>query len=1857
MPYDSLGIWHDPGNGRFAPRGFSTLKALAFKLIKGGRTRDRVKKSGKGRARVADNMLSRAGIAKGDVIDVVYKNDDYGKVQITSKSGKPRWYDVQWARFDDEYVPDDVVDQPDVTPEPEPVKPKRAGFASRGAHPIVAEKPSYETAAAASVDEVSAEDRQELRSLLDAHSKGDSAAFADDVVPRWNALMKKLNLDPAVFPIDSKQFDNVTTGLTPFVAEKRGRPSALHIVRDADGRGVAIVETMSDPPLQVELEALGFVADIGATVRVGSVVRQAWDEPLLNMYGLSSRLMPAEDSDAAFDIFKRSYNAQRLMTQLNPSGGIPVVSTDDVFMLPPTAVGSIGPGNAYSYDIQPALVRLDGSIYLVGTDRHSPRNAMFDLMTQRQGDAKLIALPDTPENWAKAQLLVSNDAGRSDKMSPKMLWAATTVNPDGTYTVDTGANRSVTFGLDDAYRRLFDQVTLFTAKQDPPNQSSPKPPISKIGSSYPWTHQGSAPDKLPWRPPLSSSRSWWTLVTGQQAETSIDTGVAGLTQTVLSPDFQYPPMDLNDALTTNQDTVRDTIRMSSGFKPQSVISRLDKTFGRVKQQIIFGNDEGITFAVPARPANVNLADLASLEKAMPVLDQQLLKDMTEAWDRLGGERLAIRTISTDAKVDGEWTSVPYDAYQMAPVRPDLPAESEVTSTLPGPMQVAYNEQLYQTADQWFGMFQRGVAKDAVSELSLFDVPTFAPFVNRGASQPIRRDGKITLSGQAPPLADNLDDWVSMYEVAYDPNQQKLYTYKADGDLSSRATMSKVTPDDVRLLARLLVNGTRPSETGKLERRSPLFVKDALALLKAGRVKVDDDFRLYVDTPKGRQTFDSVDDFRDWDSATQITEQADAELSALGGVTAESFSEDAFREVSRRALRIGVDNPKSKLKALKIERNGKWASQGEDLERAKRWLLKFPVGDVALASLMTDLAALPDDPMAKVVVKGAGAEKDIPRGDGVVVTPVADGYEVPAYVAANFYYNRWRQIVMASRNAQNDPGFQQLIDHVDETLKYLRAFRISDTEPGISFNDTMKVAFDDKGSLSKARAIDELTRERFNAGDDWRQVLFGRIADFAADSPDVWSAQMATALLDTQNGSWAQSSQSHFSTMLQYAVMEMTGFTGDDFPEWSDFQNRRQKVNGYAGAYTEGEMMLARLMALSTYTLTQSQLQEMNIGEDDVVFLARGSSEPAWNRAAAAGETVKVSSNPLSANATRTGVANSFGGSITVGYRVPRSRIFSTAHTGPGTYKEAEALVMGDPAGYIGQAKYSPSAPDMTALKKTLSSQVAETEAAGALNIAETVGMTAGDMSLLRLLRNKYTSYPSRQLAGERDTDPIRLLPVRTWSADGGRSDLSDFLAEDDERVERGLTDLGIDLTQVEDVPWSAMDITHEARARWVGQSLAAYVLNAPLEERPEAMTRALAELNGTDFTAPFYVKQDVVPADADWSASQPTAPVQAFNSDYLLRNMSNELSLAGNSQSDVISLAVDPTEVVGPMFQGSGNVLTRQVSDRFPAFTSDYARLRRWGVAGDATVKRIVTNVPTTRPEAVDYIQRRSTELATQAFEQRLGAATGRPARGRDFSLMSDASDGTIFGPVDDRLYVMEAQDGRPNRLTTVDVTDPELAESLRQLRRRVAVPPQVSMYGPTSAATSDTSVATLSEDLGINITLLDSERTYSENADARPDQVWGQAVVYALFDSSLLPGMPKSGLDKGLADEPQRVSFGEAVDADGAVAMPSFDEWLRLLDARTKRLISDRIASDESKGVTVDDRIKEAAAERSVTDNDSFVARLRIIYDQRMASIDNANERRALLQQLVDLAASQGKVLDVDTLERMVQSKASVKS
>jgi uncharacterized protein YjbI with pentapeptide repeats len=193
---------------------------------------------------------------------------------------------------------------------------------------------------------------------------------------------------------------------------------------------------------------------------------------------------------------------------------------------------------------------------------------------------------------------------------------------------------------------------------------------------------------------------------------------------------------------------------------------------------------------------------------------------------------------------------------------------------------------------------------------------------------------------------------------------------------------------------------------------------------------------------------------------------------------------------------------------------------------------------------------------------------------------------------------------------------------------------------------------------------------------------GRRTVAAEGATKTAAEQIALALLSSINGAWADSSQSTFATGLQYAAAELVGSDTSGFPEWLTFVTSHQS---YRNPPLPGQLMLSRAVALSTYLLTQQKLRDEGIGPDDMLLLWRGSSETDWMIAGDLNTPVKISTNPLSASATEFAAAASFG-EVRLGMRVPASHLFSTSHTGPGTYREAEALILGSPdVGFVSQA--------------------------------------------------------------------------------------------------------------------------------------------------------------------------------------------------------------------------------------------------------------------------------------------------------------------------------------------------------------------------------------------------------------------------------------------------------------------------------------------------------------------------------------------------------------------------------------------
>lgn len=121
--FDGEGDWHDGGTGRYAPKGWSSAKALALRAIRGAFALTAAKEAGDDGIdlEAADDYLSRLGIAKGAAVRVRYTDDRYGL--ITPDGGRP--VKVKWERFAD-HLPD-----PDA-PRPVPTVTKNTTKADKG---------------------------------------------------------------------------------------------------------------------------------------------------------------------------------------------------------------------------------------------------------------------------------------------------------------------------------------------------------------------------------------------------------------------------------------------------------------------------------------------------------------------------------------------------------------------------------------------------------------------------------------------------------------------------------------------------------------------------------------------------------------------------------------------------------------------------------------------------------------------------------------------------------------------------------------------------------------------------------------------------------------------------------------------------------------------------------------------------------------------------------------------------------------------------------------------------------------------------------------------------------------------------------------------------------------------------------------------------------------------------------------------------------------------------------------------------------------------------------------------------------------------------------------------------------------------------------------------------------------------------------------------------------------------------------------------------------------------------------------------------------------------------------------------
>jgi hypothetical protein len=496
-----------------------------------------------------------------------------------------------------------------------------------------------------------------------------------------------------------------------------------------------------------------------------------------------------------------------------------------------------------------------------------------------------------------------------------------------------------------------------------------------------------------------------------------------------------------------------------------------------------------------------------------------------------------------------------------------------------------------------------------------------------------------------------------------------------------------------------------------------------------------------------KSFPSVAAYEDERKRVVAAQLLEEELGSLGDLSAGSFTATGFADLAGKALRVGEDNPKSKLKNIQIQGGGAWASQGSDLKVQEAWLAGFPVADTVVAAASVETVGLPDDSEELVPVPSWLPVVDVGAPDLMVsrdeVTVGDDGVtRLPAGLVAQKAWNHMMSVLEYKRNASPDDDLLSMLESVGEVqlqdrriAKLRRSIavleeQIASGNPPLGMANS-KYALEDNndklGMLLRERN-DEIGRLGIPEDTDYRMIGTAALEAYRDKvGADEFRDQLVTILLDAQNGAWADSSQSHFSTMQAFVVTEMLGSGVEGFPEWNDWRVRRATSNNYALDYSESELMLARMVSLSTYTLTQQTLADKGLGEDDIVFLMRGSSEESFTAARGLAGPVRLATNPLSSTATRFETADGFGGGQNVaGLRVPRSRIFSYANTGPGTYKEYEVVVMGDPDGLTARV-IKPREGDSTTLKASLDTYVDQDE----LTLANAwVGTSKDEMKLL-----------------------------------------------------------------------------------------------------------------------------------------------------------------------------------------------------------------------------------------------------------------------------------------------------------------------------------------------------------------------------------------------------------------------------------------------------------------------------------------------------------------------------------------------
>ena len=1232
MPYDSLNIWHDPGNGQFAPRGFSTLKALAMLLIKGAATRDRIKVSGSGKARVADNLLSRAGIKAGDIIDVDYKNDDYASVRVTTKAGKKRKYDVQWARFDDEWVPDEK-------PVVEPVPQGEASVFPLGVSFPPERLPQFEPSNGKKLQRPEQKFGRAASWALNAGSSrgtnGERFQLAYDLFDENGALLATLAVNNFA-TIDEIQLSD---------RDVKAIEAALD---DVVARNQSVL--MAEPGRTINL-SLMFSSD--EMWGGSSPDRTVYAAPL----NFSDDVLPDDTRHKFWDVLMR----QQVTLALDPQAGESLVVADDAVMLP----GGVG------------VVRAGGKINLLSL---RPVSAV----AQGWNPIGLDGIDDTPENWQHAVALagmVRYQHGQGAYGNMPDLWNGTSV-VDGMLVVDDAPN--VRAPVEDVLRLMATPYKSDIVGPDDRQRVSPL--ISHPAAPFMFDKSGQPTINPLHKVYLQNNVFLYPKTLRDTKDVISEANIGSPGQPTMDMPFGldnpfYAYGSIGGSGGSGGSGVPENF--VAGYRPTGIDGPRENGLTYIQLE----SPDGPPIDMPITTSNL----AASAESPVP---EVMLAKFTEWWDKYGG------------------VNVPLDAVIRA-ANPGPDSEQDVLNKM----------------IEWSSAAagQRAKAKERGS----YYKPVFSVAVPNG-------------SGGYYLLTSDRTGALSGVEVDADQN---IWNLKLD---YSAAAANVGPPAYVRTATRPFIKSAddetiRSVVYGSRIGLSPTSVK---RLVKDEGVTLGPDGIGY-----NGKVFGSVEEYQAERHRVMAERALGRELGTLGSITPDSFTQTGFADLAEKALRVGEDNPKSKLKTVSIEGGGAWASQGSDLRVQKAWLSGFPVIDTVLAAATVETADLPDDPNELVpvpswlqVTSSYAGPLQISRD---AVTVGDDGVaRIPAGLVADKAWRHMASVLQYQRNEYVDDKFTDVLSAIGLVVGYgensgyrteiARLEREIDTieaglaagSPLLSPEATQDILEQKKKALSdlNGQLRDELDILGIPADTDYRLVAAEAFRAYErANGSDELRDALIGVLLDAQNGAWADSSQSHFSTMQAFVMTEMTGNGVVAYPEWNDWRTRRAVSNNYALDYSEAELMLARLVSLSTYTLTQQTLADKGLAEDDIVFLMRGSSEDSFKAARDLGGVVKLATNPLSSHATTLDSATSFGGGQAVaGVRVPRSRIFSTAHTGPGTYKEFEVVVIGDPGGLTARVD-KPSTSSAAKLKDELRDFVDQ----DSLTLANAwVGTSAAEMEIL-----------------------------------------------------------------------------------------------------------------------------------------------------------------------------------------------------------------------------------------------------------------------------------------------------------------------------------------------------------------------------------------------------------------------------------------------------------------------------------------------------------------------------------------------